>query len=66
MNFTLNLALIWRYGAVAAAATTVLTEIVVNTLFCRRCRQEGIPIPLRDLLLVLGTWLLLAAVCIIV
>jgi O-antigen/teichoic acid export membrane protein len=52
LNVFLNLLIIPKYGAVGAASTTVVTELIVNALFYYRVRREGVFVPLGRILAV--------------
>ena len=50
INVGLNLLIIPKYGAVGAASTTVVTELIANALFYYRVRREGVFVPLGRIL----------------
>jgi O-antigen/teichoic acid export membrane protein len=51
INFSLNLAIIPRFGPMGAAGTTLFTEAVVNWLFYWRMRRQGVSIALHRILI---------------
>jgi O-antigen/teichoic acid export membrane protein len=65
INVGLNLLIIPKYGAVGAASTTVVTELIVNALFYYRVRREGVFVPLGRILALPAAIALLAGIVVV-